>query len=64
MAKKYLHKLKWGLIPGTLAQGDERRHVLDPVGVDMPQLDLVVVQQPSEKSMGRSHEPTLMEVGE
>ena len=49
MAKKYPH---------------ERYHVLDPVGVEMLQLDLVVVQQPSEKSMGGGSEPMLMEVRE
>ena len=30
----------------SLAQGDECHHVLDPVGIEVLQLDLVVVQQP------------------
>ena len=47
-----------------LTQGDERRHVLDSVGIEVLQLDLVVVQQPPKKSVGGGHEPTLMEVGE
>ena len=45
-------------------QHDESRHVLDPIGVEVLQLDLVVVQQPLEKSVGGGHEPTLMEVSE
>ena len=31
----------------SLAQGFERHHVLDPVGIEMLQLNLVEVQQPS-----------------
>lgn len=38
--------------------------MLDPVGAEVLQLDLVVVQQPSKKSVGGGSEPTLMEVCE
>ena len=48
----------------SLAQHDERRHVLDPSGIEMLQLDLVAVQQPPKKFVGGGREPTLMEVGE
>ena len=48
----------------SLAQGDECRHVLDPVGIEMLQFDLVVMQQPLKKSVGGGRDPMLMEVGE
>ena len=35
--------------------------MLDPVGVQVLQLDLIVVQQTSEEWVGRNHESTLME---
>ena len=35
--------------------------MLNPIGIQMLHLNPIVVQQPSEESMGRSHEPTLME---
>ena len=35
--------------------------MLDPVGIQVLQLDLVVVQQPLEEWLGRNHESTLME---
>ena len=37
--------------------------MLDPVGVEMLQLDLVIVQQPPKKFVGGGREPTLIEVG-
>ena len=37
--------------------------MLDLVGVEMLQLNLIVVQQPQEEYVGRGCEPTLMEVG-
>ena len=45
-----------------LAQGDERRNVLDPVGGKVLQLHLIVVQQSLEKLMGGHGESPLMEV--
>ena len=35
--------------------------MLDPVGVQVLQLDLIVVQQTLEERVGRNHESTLME---
>ena len=35
--------------------------MLNSVGIQMLQLQPVVVQQPSEESVGRSHEPTVMD---
>ena len=35
--------------------------MLIPVGIQMLQLKPIVVQQPSEELVGRSHEPTLVE---
>jgi hypothetical protein len=35
--------------------------VLDPIGVQVLQLDPIVVQQPLQESMGRGHDFTLME---
>ena len=43
-------------------QGDECRHVLDSIGIEVLQLDLVVVQQPPEKFVSRGSKPPLMEV--
>jgi hypothetical protein len=48
----------------ALAQRDEGRDVLDPIGIKVLQLDLVVIQEPSKEPMGRRHEPALMEVHE
>ena len=48
----------------SLTQGDEGRHVLDSIGIEVLQLDLVVVQQPPKKFVGGGREPTLMKVGE
>ena len=45
-----------------LAQGDERRNMLDPVGGKVLQFHLIVVQQSPEKWMGRHGESPLMEV--
>ena len=36
----------------SFAQHDERCHVLDPVGIEMLQLDLVEVQQSPEEFVG------------
>ena len=47
-----------------LAQGDERRNMLDPVGGKVLQFHLIVVQQSPEKWMGRHGESPLMEVSE
>jgi len=47
-----------------LAQGDERRNVLDPVGGEMLQFHLIVVQQSPEKLMGGHAKTPLMEVSE
>ena len=44
-----------------LAQGDEIRDMLDPIGIKMLQLHLVVIQQPPKKHMGRDSESLLME---
>ena len=38
--------------------------MLDSIGIEVLQLDLVVVQQPLKKSMSRGSEPALMEVHE
>ena len=47
-----------------LAQGDERRNVLDPVGGKVLKLHLVVVHQSLKELMGGHGESPLMEVGE
>ena len=47
-----------------LAQGDECRHVLDPVGGKVLQLHLVVIQQPPKELGSRYGESPLMEVSE
>ena len=44
-----------------LAQRNEGRDVLNPIGIQMLQLKPIVVQQPLEESVGRSREPTLVE---
>ena len=49
--------------PATLAQRDEYRDVIDPVRVQVLQLDPVVVQQPAEEAVRGHREPALMEVG-
>ena len=38
--------------------------MLDPVGIEMLQLDLVVVQQPLKKFVGGGRESTFVKVGE
>ena len=48
----------------SFAQHDERCHVLDPIGIEMLQLNLIAVQQPSKEFVGGGCEPTLVEVGE
>ena len=48
----------------SLTQGDERRNVLDSVGVKVLQLYLVAVQQPLNKLVGGGGESPLMEVSE
>ena len=62
MDKKYLHSSKWGSNPQVpLAHRDEGHNVLDPVGVQVLQLDLIVVQQTLEEWVGRNCESTLVE---
>jgi hypothetical protein len=46
----------------SLAQHDESRDVLDPIWVEMLQLDLVVVEEPPKEGMRGCHEPTPVEV--
>ena len=48
----------------SLTQGDERRHVLDPIGVEVLQLYLVIEQQSSKESVGGGGELALMEAHE
>jgi hypothetical protein len=38
--------------------------MLDPVGIQMPQLDLVLIKEPEQEAMGGSYESMLMEVHE
>ena len=45
-----------------LAQGDERRNVLDPIGGKVLQLHQVVIQQPPKERVSRYRESPLMEV--
>jgi hypothetical protein len=47
-----------------LAQHDEGRDLLDPVGVEVLQLYLVVVEKPTEEWMRGHPESALMEVRE
>ena len=47
-----------------LAQGDERRNVLNPIGGKVLKLHLVVVHQSPKELMGGHGESPLMEVGE
>lgn len=44
-----------------LAQSDEGRHVLDTIGVEMLQLEVMVVQQPPKKLMQGNREAMLVE---
>ena len=44
-----------------LAHHNEGSNVLDPIGVEVLQLDPVVVQQPPKERMRRDCKPTLME---
>ena len=54
--------LEVGLDPQVpLAHHDEGCDVLDPVGVQVLQLDLIVVQQTPEERVGRNHESVLVE---
>ena len=63
--EEVLPQIKVGTDPKeSLTQGDKHHHVLDSIGIEVLQLDLVVVQRPPKKSMSRGSEPTLMEVGE
>ena len=41
----------------SFTQHDEHRHVLDPVGIEMLQLNLVEVQQPPEEYVVGGREP-------
>jgi hypothetical protein len=38
--------------------------VLNPIGIQVLQLDLIIVEEPKEEAVGRSHEPTHVEVRE
>ena len=58
-------QVKVGVDPQeSFAQRDERRHMLDPIGIEMLQLDLVEAQQLSEEFVGGGRKSTLIEVGE
>ena len=48
----------------SLTQGNERRYVLDLVGIEVLWLYLVVVQQSSKESVGGGGKPALMEAHE
>jgi hypothetical protein len=55
IAKKNLHSSKWGSIPRYPSHNAIKGHdVLDPIGIQMLQLNLVVVQQSPEESVGRN----------
>ena len=45
----------------TLAQGNKRHHMLNPIGSKMLQLHLVIIQQPPKKSMRGYDKSPLME---
>ena len=47
-----------------LTQGDERRNVLDSIGITVLQLHLIVMQQPLKELVGRGGESPLVEVSE
>ena len=44
-----------------LTQGDEHRNMLDPIGIKVLQLYLVVIQQPPKELMSRYGESPLVE---
>ena len=44
-----------------LTQGDERRNVLEPIGIEVLQLHLVVLQQPPKELLSRYGESPLVE---
>ena len=48
----------------SLTQGDERRNVLDSVGIKVLQLYLVVVEQPLNELVGGDGESPLMKASE
>ena len=48
----------------ALTQGDESGDILNPIGIRMLQLHLVVVQQPPEERMGGCREASLVDVHE
>jgi hypothetical protein len=55
-------QLEVGLDPKiSLAQGDEGRNVQNPIRIQVLQLDLLVVQQHPEESVGRARKPMLEE---
>ena len=63
--KEVLPQIEVGTDPQeSLAHGDERCHMLNPVGIKVLKLDLVVIKQSPKKSMDGGGEPTLMEVRE
>ena len=62
MERKYLQSSKWGSIPRYPSHiAMKGRDVLDPIGVQVLQLDLIVVQQTPEERVGRNHESALVE---
>ena len=55
-------ELKVGLDPQVpLTHHNEGRNVLDPIRVQVLQLDLIVVQQTPKERLGTNHESALME---
>jgi hypothetical protein len=48
----------------TFTKHDEGREVLNPIGIQVLQLNLIVVEEPEEEAAGRSRVPALMEVHE
>lgn len=48
----------------SITQGYESGNVLNPIRVQMMQLDLVVVEKPYQEGMGRHRESMLMEMQE
>jgi hypothetical protein len=48
----------------TFVESDEGRDVLNPIGIQVLQLNLVIVEEPEEEAVGRSREPALVEMRE
>ncbi|KAK8448167.1 hypothetical protein SEVIR_8G238775v4 [Setaria viridis] len=63
--EEILSQLEVGLNPQeSLTQRDECRDVLDPIGVEVLELEPVVVKKPAEEAAWRGGESPLVEVGE